>query len=165
MKEAHYFDASRGPGRKRPAAMAILGVAGMVALFATDATAQNIRMRADIPFVFHVQDKAFDAGSYWIQVHRQSIAGGFSRQLEIVSASPKSDVDEQFNLAVGTVYRPENEVRNGTLVFDNFGGVYALRNIWVAHEAAGYIVLISKKTEHELARKVAQRNSIDIALR
>jgi hypothetical protein len=151
-----------GACRKLRAAMAILVAAGVVAVFTTNARAQNIRMRADIPFGFHVQDKVFEAGSYWIQVHRQAMAGGFFKRLEIGSASPKSDVVEQFNLAAGIGYRPENAVPNGKLVFDNLGGVYALRTIWLTHEAEGSIVPMTK-TERELALKATRRNSIELA--
>lgn len=106
-------------------------VAGSIALCAIDARTQEIRMRADIPFGFHVQDKVFEAGSYWIQVHREgTAAGGFPKRLEILSASPQSHVGAQFMLAVGTVYRPEIRVGSALLVFDSFAGVYALRNIW-----------------------------------
>jgi hypothetical protein len=144
--------------------MAIL-LAGSIALYTINARAQEIRMRAEVPFDFFVQDKVFEAGSYWIQVHRQATAaGGFHKQLEILSASPQSRVDAQFILAAGTVYRPESLASKGSkgiLVFKNYRGVYALRNIWEVGEAAGSVVLMSK-TERELARKAA-KDSIEVA--
>ena len=114
---------------------------GVLALLAaTSANAQTIA-RFQVPVQFLAGDKMLPAGDYHVVVNP------VSRTVEV----RLSDGSSGLFLAAIPDQRAVAAPARGRLVFQNYGNVYALREVWVRGDAQG-LGLPKSKAERELAR-------------
>ena len=97
-------------------------------LLGSAAQAQDLRVKASIPFDFVLGDKIYPAGVYMVQ--RAPIGHG--------SVVTLRDVDSQkVRNAITNACTAPKTPEVTTLVFDKLGEQYFLRQIWVAGNTSG----------------------------
>jgi len=125
---------------------------GASLLVASAAQAQEIRVRADIPFAFVLADKVYPAGVYAVET-----AMANTNALYIHSwggANPALLLTNQH-----TSFEPS---RQSKLVFNRVGKTYFLSQVWVAGSAVGR-EFPKSRGEVELARNVAKAETVAVA--
>ena len=115
-------------------------------LVAGSAVAQNVHVRANVPFNFTVGDKAFSAGGYDIATNSPS-----SYKALILRARDGHSSMIVMSNAAETLKRSDKT----KLVFDRCGSQYFLAEIWVEGARLGRH-LPKGSREKELARDLAQ---------
>lgn len=121
-------------------------------LFASTARAQELRVKADIPFDFVVGTTVYSAGTYTIgpvmlASNALLLDGGDARTIVIPNTCSKLE-----------------PAKSTKLVFDRMGGTYFLHQIWVEGRASGAefpkgkteIQMASNGTKNDSATVVAQ---------
>jgi hypothetical protein len=100
---------------------------------------ETVQRRADIPFAFHVEDREFPAGTYFVgwvggRLHIQSFDG---KQVASVLVLPVESL---------------KTCERSTLQFNSYGQARYLSKIWIAGRNTGH-ELLRTKSEEELARQ------------
>lgn len=125
-------------------------VALAVLLMATAAHAQTTKVTATIPFNFVVGDRAYPAGDY------QFNNDGTILRVANTELASVSDV------ILSHACQEARPSRNTRVVFDQMGGEYFLRQIWVAGSSWGR-ELPRSKSEIRLAQNHEKSESIIVA--
>jgi hypothetical protein len=124
--------------------LAVFGLATMVAMAG--------EMKVDVPFDFHVGDKALPAGSYLVKE-------GFVRDSVAV-------VPERGNMANGAMVLPfassERAIpERPTLVFNKYGDQYFLASIWTPGKATGQKLQTSRTEKNARQEATAMGNIVE----
>lgn len=130
-----------------------LGVLGLL-LVAGSAFAQNIIVRADVPFSFNVNKDTLPAGQYEIR----TISPSGSHVLLINNREAKTG--ETF--LTHAVSASQAQAGKGKLVFKRYGDRYFLSQIWLADTDTGRELPISPR-ERELALGHAPAKAVVMA--
>lgn len=128
--------------------VSLLGVFGLL-LVAACANAQNVNVKANVPFDFTVGKATLPAGEYSIQ----SISTSDSPVLAIRGEKAKS------MLASSNSAETLNASPNSRLVFHKYGSEYFLSQIWVQGEKTGRQLRISKR-EAEMAKNISTSEDV-----
>jgi len=115
-------------------------------LVAGSAIAQNVKVRANVPFNFTIGNKAFLAGGYDIETNSPST----DNALLIRARDGHSSMIVMSNSA--QTLKPADKNK---LVFDRYGDQYFLAEIWVQGARLGRHLPKSSR-EKELVRDLAQ---------
>src|SRR5262245_47851558 len=109
--------------------MALLVLAGSMAVAAQGQTSGRTELRANIPFEFNVGDKSLPAGEYTVQ---QINPASDHCALQLRSKDGRSVAMIQMNNAIGKA----NE--RARLVFNRYGDEYYFSQAWTSSEALGW---------------------------
>lgn len=121
-------------------------------LFASTARAQEIRVKADIPFDFVVGNTVYSAGTYTIGPAMQA------------SAALLLDGSDTRAIVVPNHCASAKPANTTKLVFDRMGGTYFLHQIWVEGRTDGR-EFPKSKTELQMASNGTQTDSVAIVAR
>ena len=120
-----------------------------VLLMATAAHAQQTKINATVPFNFVVGDRAYPAGDY--------VFSNSDAVLKITNAEQaKTEMTLSHACESGT---PSADTK---VVFDNMGGYYFLRQIWIEGNSRGR-ELPRSRTEVRLAQNHDKMDSVIVA--
>jgi hypothetical protein len=124
--------------------LAVFGLATMVAMAG--------EMKVDVPFDFHVGDKAMPAGSYVVKE-------GFVR--DSVAILP-----EHGTMAKGAMVLPYATTERAipeqpTLVFNKYGDQYFLASVWTPGKAAGQKLQTSRTEKNARQEATATGNIVE----
>ena len=130
--------------------VSMVGVLGLL-LVAACANAQNIKVKANVPFDFVVDKATLPAGDY---------------TLDQLSASSRALAIRNREAGVGMIALPNaaesmNPSNDTRLVFHRYGEKYFLSQIWVQGEVEGCQLQMSKH-ETEIARNVQRDQDVII---
>lgn len=117
-------------------------------LMAGSATAQTVRVRADIPFNFAVQNQTYPPGTYSIG----TLGGGDNKILLLQAEDGTASRAVISNAAENRT--PADKTK---LVFSRYGNQYFLCQVWVSGATRGHELPKSNR-EKEVAKAMA-RNS------
>lgn len=119
---------------------------GMAVLVLSAAAAYG-QSRYDIPFSFRVGEKTFTAGTYTVaKVNDQGSLG---------PVWVRSETGDHIALLPQCAVQLVQAPGSGTLVFNRYGNVYYLSQIWRAGSSEG-MELAKSRSEREMARAGAQ---------
>ena len=130
-----------------------LGMLGLL-MGAASAFAQNINVRANIPFSFNVSKDTLPAGQYEVR----TISSSGSHVLLINNREAKTG--EMF--LAHAVSTSQAQAGKGKLVFKRYGDQYFLSQIWLADSDTGRELPISPR-ERELALGHAPAKAVVMA--
>jgi hypothetical protein len=102
---------------------------GLLVLLPATVAAQNVVMRADIPFNFVVGERTLPAGQYLVTVEQDWIA----------LRCPESGSSAAVGYA-SHAYR--SDAQNGRLLFNSYGNTNILRKVWVPKAERGSLLPI-----------------------
>ena len=109
--------------------IALLVLAGSMAVAALGQTSSRNELRASIPFTFHVGDKSMPAGEYTVQ---QINPASDHCALQLRSKDGRSVAMIQMNNVIG---KADERAR---LVFNRYGDEYYFAQAWTSSEAIGW---------------------------
>lgn len=119
-----------------------------------DVSAQTLKaIRVDVPFDFHVGDKDYPAGVYYLE----SISQLNSNLLQLRSHKSK----RQQLLVTNDLYAGERQLPK--LVFYQLGEEYYLTNIFMAVGTSGFSIRSTRKIE--TAKKLASTKKVEIPVK
>jgi hypothetical protein len=138
-------------GSMRKSFFVVTALAALVISVAAPVSAQNVSLKAVIPFEFAVGNQTLPAGEYTLK----SITA--PNMLQIRNESLQTGA---FAMAASTV--SGNSIRTGNvrLVFNQYGSHYVLSQVWDGQDAVRHD-LSKSRTERELA-KTASVKQVEI---
>ncbi len=122
---------------------------GVLVLLPATASAQNVVMRADIPFNFVAGEKMLSAGRYLVSID----------QMLVVIRATESDTNIVLGYA-SHAYR--TDVQNGRLLFNSYGNTHILRKVWAPNAERGSL-LPAPRVEREARAQFGQKAETTIA--
>jgi len=118
-----------------------LGLTALLALLFTGSSAFGAdRMKAEVPFAFHVGSKTLPAGAYQFKIDREADV------VTVSSDQPRSSTDVL--IVTSLAARPHSTGENHAhLVFDKVGNTYTLSELW--EPGSDGVLVHATKGKHE----------------
>lgn len=126
-----------------------LALVAAALLFASTAQAQELRVKADIPFDFVLGNTVYSAGTYTIGPAMQT------------SAALVLDGSDTRVIVVPNMCESAQPAKTTKLVFDRMGGTYFLHQIWVEGRTDGR-EFPKSKAEIQMASNRTKADSVTI---
>lgn len=101
--------------------------------FGSAAYAQELNVRAKVPFEFVLGDKLYPAGEY----NLQTVAAANNLSVYIRSVYPKNELKPEPALALTNLQTAATPAKRTELVFHRMGNSYFLYQVWVAGSEVG----------------------------
>ena len=134
----------------------ILMVAAVALVFGSAAYAQEINVRARVPFDFILGDKTYPAGQYAVQTAIDN-----TYFLSVKNIDTKTTQGLTTSLPCLS-FRPTGPANQGKLVFHRVGNKYFLFRLWVGGSAVGREFLIPPR-ETEMAMNGLKTETVMVA--
>ena len=108
-------------------------VAAAVLVFASAVYAQDLNVRAKVPFGFVLGDKLYPAGEYSLQ----TVTAANNLSVYIKSVYPKNELKPEPALTLTALQTAPAPAKHTELVFHRMGNTYFLYQVWVAGKEVG----------------------------